>query len=88
MNNKELSKSMFNNRTYRLYLRGESIKKIFNLGDVNKDYINFLSSKWFVSNDYKYVEYSSMLDFGDIDNYYTNEIDDFYSGTSYDSSWK
>jgi hypothetical protein len=88
MNNKELSKSMFNNRTYRLYLRGESIKKIFNLGDVNKDYINFLSSKWFVSNDYKYVEYNSMLDCGDIDNYYTNEIDDFYSITSYDSSWK
>jgi hypothetical protein len=86
MNNKELLEGIFNKRTYKFYLRSESIKKIFNLGDVNKDYISYLSSKWFLSNQYEHSHYGLVSDYTsgyDSDN--TIYMDDLYSITSYDN---
>ena len=58
MNNKELLKGSIFKRGYKLYLRSESIKKIFLSTNSDKSYTTFLSSKW---NKVEYSQYSQYL---------------------------
>ena len=63
MNNKDLLKGSVFKRGYKLYLRSESIKKIFLSTNSDKSYTTFLNSKWYRISNTEYSKYlSDMLD--------------------------
>lgn len=65
MNNKDLLIGVegIDRRGYKLYLRSESIKKIFLSTNSDKSYTTFLNSKWYRISNTEYSQYlSDMLD--------------------------
>lgn len=95
MNNKDLLKGSIFKRGYKLYLRSESIKKIFLSTNSDKSYTTFLNTKWYRISNTEYSQYLyDMLDqrisYTEYlsDNYidtsnYTNYVSDIYDVTFY-----
>lgn len=96
MNNKDLLKGSIFKRGYKLYLRSESIKRIFLSTNSDKSYTTFLNSKWYSISNNEYSKYlSGMLDqsisyteYLSDQNYittsnYTNYVSDNYDVTYY-----
>jgi len=100
MNNKELLKCIgyIDRKGYKLYLRSESIKKIFLSTKSDKSYTTFLSSKWNRSVGYStylsdmldqrisYTEYLSEQNYIEsYSNYQINNVTDIYSVVNYEN---
>lgn len=98
MNNKDLLIGVegIDRRGYKLYLRSESIKKIFLSTNSDKSYTTFLNSKWYRISNTEYSQYlCDMLDqsisyteYLSDQNYittsnYTNYVSDNYIVTYY-----
>ena len=100
MNNKDLLKGSIFKRGYKLYLRSESIKKIFLSTNSDKSYTTFLNTKWYRISNTEYSQYlSDMLDqrisyteylseqnyIDSYSNYQINDVTDIYSVVNYEN---